>query len=83
MGRVALEEGEDVWDLAGTAFSDSLLTLAVTSTFLFVPKESLCPDFEVLTKRFKVHLFQFQESPLENTLAASTAFPYVGPRSRG
>lgn len=75
MERVALTEGEGVWDLAGTAFSDSLLTLAITSAFLFVPKESQCPDFEVLTKHFKVHLLWFQESQLENSLAASISFP--------
>ena len=82
-GRVTLEEGEGIWDLAGTAFNDSLLTLAVTSTFLFVPKESQCPDFEVLTKHFKVHLLQFQESWLESTLLASISFRYVGSGFRG
>lgn len=38
--RVALEEGEGIWDLAGAAFNDSLLTLAVTSAFLSVPKKA-------------------------------------------
>lgn len=38
--RVALQEGEGIWDLAGAAFFDSLLTLAVASAFLFVPKKA-------------------------------------------
>lgn len=72
-----LKEGEDIWDLAGTVLSDSVLTLAVTSAFLFVPKESQRPDFKVLTKHLRVHILHFQESRWGNTVLASISFPYV------
>lgn len=57
----------------GHILSDSLLTLAVTYAFLFVPEECQCPDLGVLTKGFTVCLLQCQELLLENPLWASSS----------
>lgn len=78
--RVACEQGEGIQKPAGKVLGDSLLTLAVTCAFLFIPHESQCPDLEVLTKYFKVHLLQFQEFSIREHTSSQLPIPLLGPR---
>lgn len=59
------------------------MTLAVTYAFLFIPSESQCPDLEVLTKYFKVHLLQFQEFSIREHSSSQLPIPLLGLRTQG
>lgn len=69
--------------VSSNVFSDSLLTSVVTHAFLFAPKEHQCPDFEVLTKHFKVRLLQFQEFSGKERSLSQLPIPLLRLRIQG
>lgn len=69
--------------VSSNVFGDSLLTSAVTHAFLFAPKEHQRPDFEVLTKHFKVRLLQFQEFSGKERSLSQLPIPLLRLRIQG